>query len=169
MRRYCRYLGMVTLGIAHLSCADANDSEGAGSRQVAAAVASAGAPLSARTNVHSPAPVLMSRPPGTPTSTVAAPIPTVFPSQVPPFIPVVTVAATTPPNGPNLPLGPGIQLPQTAATVTCKAAPNLALNCPPEAPTASTCTSRENLPSGCQSKNIPGVLNPPRAYPACCS
>ena len=163
MRRYCRYVIMLATCAASASCTGASASDGTspgGAVTVAAAT-------SAR--ARSSTPVLLSRPAaGTPVPSASA-IPTVYPSQTPAFTRVVTVDPATPPDGPKLPLGPGVQAPPAAVgPVTCTAAPSLALNCPPEAPTASTCTSRDNLPRGCQSVTVPGALSPPQASPACC-
>jgi len=97
-------------------------------------------------------------------------IPFTRPTQQVTYTPVVSVDLTRGPvEGPMLPLGPDIQARSAAvAVVTCKAAPSLALDCPPEAPVPSTCTARENLPPGCQSKLVPGGSYPDRAFPACC-
>ena len=85
-------------------------------------------------------------------------------------LPIVSVGTSdSPADGPRLPLGPGIRLPSSAdGEVTCKAAPALKLDCPPAAPTASTCTFRDNLPAGCQIQLVPGAMYPHHAYPACC-
>ncbi len=104
---------------------------------------------------------------------VDAPIPFDRPASA---VQPVTVSLVAPAGDPGtvvpaLPVGSGAQRPASNATVrvTCAPAPALTLACPPDAPTASICTSADNLPAGCHDMRVPGALYPDNAIPACCS
>jgi len=79
-------------------------------------------------------------------------------------LPIVAVGpATAGPDAPQMP--PWVV---SAAVTTCTSATSNTLNCPSSAPNPSLCTSRVNLPAGCQVKIPPGSSIAAGSVPACC-
>jgi hypothetical protein len=96
---------------------------------------------------------------------VDAPIPFDRPAGA--VVPTIASVSSPGTETPALPLGGQPNVTGAVAAV-CKPALALKLNCPPDAPIPSTCTSADNLPVGCHAITVPGATPPANAIPACC-
>ena len=159
-----------------MGCADGSGPESGPTQTVAVAAVTGpvatGKPRRSTNRVLDPAQTNFHPRPANAKPNVDAPIPFDRPAN-----PLLAAADSTPAVAspgtvsPALPLGSGAQLPASSVgvAVTCTPAPALKLACTPDAPTASTCTSADNLPAGCHVIAVPGAVYPDHAIPACCS